>query len=189
MLLALSTLCCLISRRSLLAIGVKEIFALKERELYAIRLCLFLSQILPKLFRKSLKFQTKRDIPASFKCNLLLLRYLLVLMFLCDIMPTLFALHNSSNIILTLSTSFLFSSSCGTTLETITVLFLISGSWLDLKCPEIFAQEICWRIGHLFRHVVNIRLDWSLSELVLYSLPRQSSFPKRKVLLSQYIFD
>ena len=71
-LLALSTLCCRISRRSLLAIGVEEIFALKERELYAVRLCLFWSQVLSKLFRKSLKFLTNRDIPASFKWNLLL---------------------------------------------------------------------------------------------------------------------
>ena len=98
MLLALSTLCCWISRRLLLAIGVQEIFGLKERELYAARLCLFWSQILSRLFRKSLKFLTKRDTPASFKCNLLLLRCLLGLMFLCDIMPALFALHNSSKI-------------------------------------------------------------------------------------------
>ena len=106
----------------MLVIGVQEIFMLKERELYAVRLCLFWSQILSKLFRKSLKFLTKRDTPASFKCNLLLLRCLLGLMFLCDIMPTLFALHNSSKIILTSSTFFLFSSSRGTILETITVL-------------------------------------------------------------------
>ena len=46
---------------------------------------------------------TKRDTPASFKCNLLLLRCPLGLMFLCHIMPTLFALHNSSKIILTSS--------------------------------------------------------------------------------------
>ena len=105
-LLALPILCCLISRRSLLVIGVEEIFALKERELYTTRLCLFWSQILPKLFRKSLKFLTNRDAPASFKWNLLLLRCLLGLMFLCDIMPTLFALHNSSKIALILSVFF-----------------------------------------------------------------------------------
>ena len=69
-------------------------FALKERELYAARLCSFWSQILSKLFRKSLKFLTKKDTTASFKCNLHLLRYLLGLMFLCNIMTTLFALHN-----------------------------------------------------------------------------------------------
>ena len=108
MLLALSTLCCLISRRSLLAIGVKEIFALKERELYAVRFYLFWRQILSKFFSKSLKFLTKRDTPASFTCNLLLLRCLLELMFLCDIMPILFVLHNSSKIILTSSTFFYF---------------------------------------------------------------------------------
>ena len=107
MLLALSILCCWISRRSLLAIGVEEILALKEREPDTARLCLIWSQILSKLYRKSLKFLTQRDIPASFKCNLLLLRYLLGLIFLCNIMPTLFALHNSSKIVLTSSAFFI----------------------------------------------------------------------------------
>ena len=111
------------------------------------------SNLVKKLFIKSLKFLTKRDTPASFKCNLLTLRCLLGLIFLCDIMPILFALHNSFKIILTSSSFFLFSSSRGTTLETITVLLS------------------------------------NLSELVLYSLPCQSSLPKGKVLLSQYIFD
>ena len=76
MLLALSILCCWISRRSLLAIGVEETLALKEREPDTARLCLIWSQIFSKLFRKSLKFLTQRDIPAPFKCNLLLLRCL-----------------------------------------------------------------------------------------------------------------
>ena len=86
-------------------------------------------------------------------------------MFLCDIMPTLFALHNSSKIILTSSTFFLFSSSRGTILETITVLLSIFREFARFsfasfaRCPEIFAQEICWRIGHLFQRVVSIRLD------------------------------
>ena len=108
MLLALSTLCCWISRRSLLAIGVEQIFALKERELYATRLWLFWSQILSKFFKKSLKFLIKRGTPSSFKGNLLLLRCLLGLMFPCNIMPLLFALHSSSKIILTSSAFFYF---------------------------------------------------------------------------------
>ena len=93
MLLDLSTLCCWVSRK-----------------------------ILSKLFRKTLKLLTKRDTPARFKCNLLLLRCLLGMMLLCDTMPTLFALHNSSKTILTSSTFLKFSSSRGTLLETITVL-------------------------------------------------------------------
>ena len=85
--------------------------------------------------------------------------------------------------------SFLYSSSRGTILEIITDYCLTSGSWLELKCPEIFAQEICWRIGRLSRHVVSKRLDWNLSVLVLCILPCQLSLPEEKVLLSQYICD
>ena len=44
----------------------------KRKRTIAVKLYLFWSQILSKLFRKSLKFLTKRDTPALFKCNLLL---------------------------------------------------------------------------------------------------------------------
>ena len=108
-------------------------------------------------------------------------------MFLCDIMPTLFALHNSSKIILTSSTFFLFSSSRGTILETITVLLSNFRELARFKMPvDIFSEDLLED-----RSFVSTcsKYKFGVSELVLYSLTCQPSLLKGMVLLSQYVCD
>ena len=114
---------------------------------------LFCSQTESKFFKKFLKFLTKADIPWSFRCKLLLLKFRLTLMLLWQIKCIFSSVHLFFKSIFTASTFSLQESPQTTIPETTTSLFT------DFKCLEkviIFQISLlvsCLLINHLYLHV------------------------------------
>ena len=121
--LAYMILCCRIFERSL-SIVDREGDPLKEEELLTLkRLCVLSCQVVSNTFRKSLKFLTNLDIPASLRGSFPLFKCLLKLMLSCVIRSIPFFSQNSFNRELSFSTLVLHASTLGTMVE-ITILFL-----------------------------------------------------------------